>query len=150
MKKKSGKKANILLNEYGLTPLQERFCQLYAGDREFYGNGVETYLEVFNINKKNPNYYAVARSEASKLLTKPNIMARINDLLHEGGLNDEFVDKQHLFVIAQHANLAVKMEGIKEYNRLKKRIEDKMNNYMVINLSDVLARADQKERGNTK
>jgi hypothetical protein len=30
-----------------LNPKQEQFCQLYASDREFFGNGVESYIEVY-------------------------------------------------------------------------------------------------------
>jgi hypothetical protein len=46
-------------------------------------------------------------------------------MLDDAGLNDNFVDKQLLFVISQHADLNAKMKAIEQYNKLKQRITDK-------------------------
>lgn len=104
---------------------QEKFCQLYATDKEFFGNGVETYLEVYEIDKTKPNWYKTACSAASRLLSSVKVCQRINDLLEEGGLNDVFVDKQLGFLITQHSDFTNKLGAIKEYNKLKQRITDK-------------------------
>ncbi len=106
---------------------QERFCQLYATDREFFGNGVETYLEVYDINRKNPNWYQVACSAASRLLSNVKVIERINQILAETGFNDAAVDKQLSFLITQHADFQSKLGAIKEYNKLKKRIQDRLD-----------------------
>lgn len=106
---------------------QERFCQLYATDREFFGNGVETYLEVYEIDRSKSNWYKTACACASKLLSNAKVYNRINDLLDKNGLNDAFVDKQLLFLIQQQEDKKAKVAAIKEYNNLKQRITKKID-----------------------
>lgn len=125
--------------EFGLNLQQESFCQLYAlGDRDTFGNGTKCYLEVYGpdymlLNKK-PLSYQSAMVSASDLLRLPKIIDRINNLLETGGFNDENVDKQHLFLINQHADFKSKLGAIKEYNVLKKRINAiHQNNILVVN-----------------
>lgn len=107
-----------------LTPQQEKFCQLYASHREFFGNGVQSYIKAYDIDVgqgEGQQSYNSCRSTASEMLTNPNILARVNEIFEERGLNDMFVDKQLLFLITQHADLRVKLEAIKEYNRMRGR-----------------------------
>lgn len=111
--------------ETKLNPQQERFCQLYSSDREFFGNGVESYVEVYEPNKTKPNWYKTACVSASKLLSNPKVCERINGLLEEGGLNDQFVDKQLAFLITQHSEFGSKIAAIREYNKLKQRIVER-------------------------
>ena len=106
---------------------QERFCQLYATDETFFANGVQAYLEVYDIDKSKPNWYKTACVCASKLLSNAKVYNRINELLEEGGLNDEFVDKQLLFLINQQTDFRAKLGAMKEYNALKKRITSKLD-----------------------
>lgn len=115
--------------EKGLNLQQERFCQVYtSNDKELFGNGALSYLEVYgeeHIAKyKKQMTYAVAVVNASRLLTKAKIIERINELLETGGFNDENVDKQHLFLLNQHADLKTKLGAIREYNVLRKRIDN--------------------------
>ena len=105
-----------------LNPKQEEFAKLYASDQEFFGNGVQSYIEAYNPNQSKPNWYKTSCSRASELLSNPKVCARINQLLEEGGLNDQFVDKQLTFLITQHADFGSKMSAIREYNQLKSRI----------------------------
>ena len=104
-----------------LNPKQERFCQLYAGDREFFGNGTQSYIEAYKPKKKG-NWYQTARACAYELLTKPHILDRINEIFEARGLNDAFVDKQLEKLITQDADFKSKVQAIKEYNALKGRI----------------------------
>lgn len=108
-----------------LTPQQELFCQLYAGDREFFGNGVQSYIEAYNVDTSKPGWYRTARACASELLTKPNILERIDEIFEAHGLNDQFVDKQLEKLIVQDADFSAKMKAIAEYNKLKARITEK-------------------------
>jgi hypothetical protein len=108
-----------------LNPKQELFCQLFASDREFYGNGVDSYAEAYDIDISNPAKYKSAVVAASRLLTKDNILNRINEILEDGGLNDVFVDKQLRFLVTQNADLSTKRAAINDYNKLKQRITDK-------------------------
>lgn len=108
-----------------LTPKQERFCILFGSDKEFFGNGVQSYIEAFDPPRQNKGWYNAARADASRLLTKASILQRINEVMEEGGLNDVHVDKQLLLVITQNADFTSKVAAIREYNKLKARIQDK-------------------------
>lgn len=121
--------ANIIskTTESGLNDKQERFCELYATEREFFGNGVETYIEVYDPDKTKPNWYKTSCARASQLLSNIKVITRINDLLEINGLNDAFVDKQLHFLVTQHADFGNKLGAIKEYNKLKQRITDKID-----------------------
>jgi hypothetical protein len=102
------------------------FCELYSTDREFFGNGVESYGEAYNLDLSIARHYATARSNAHRLLTNANILARINNLLELGPLNDQSVDRELAFVITQKAELGPKVAAIKEYNAIKGRIIKKL------------------------
>lgn len=105
-----------------LTPKQERFCQLFVSE-EFFGNGTQAYSEAYDVDLSES--YRTAQVNASKLLSNTIICDRINELLDEAGLNDNFVDKQMLFMITQNADYAQKMAAIREYNKVKGRITNK-------------------------
>lgn len=103
-----------------LTMKQDIFCKLYATDPYIFGNAKECYIKAYNSNE------VTARSQASKFLELPHITARINEYLQMDGFNNENVDKQLLFVINQHKDLSTKVKGIQEYNKLKKRVTDRL------------------------
>lgn len=107
-----------------LNPKQEMFCQLYATDREFFGNGVQSYIEAYDPDQSKPNWYKTACATSSEILSNPKVCARINELLELSGLNDQFVDKQLQFLLVQHADFKSKLGAIREYNKLKQRISD--------------------------
>lgn len=108
-----------------LTPQQEMFCQLFASDREFFGNGVQSYIEAYDVDTSKPGWYNMAKSGAHENLTKPYILERINEIFEAHGLNDTFVDKQLEKLIVQDADYNAKMKAITEYNKLKQRITEK-------------------------
>jgi len=110
-----------------LPPDQELFCMLYASDEEFFGNGTQAYIKAYNIDATNKGSYNSARASASTLLTKTNILTRINEILEMGVLNDVFVDKELQFLIKQRSELSTKLGAIKEYNALKTRIQNKLD-----------------------
>lgn len=113
-------------SEAGLTVNQEKFCQLFCSydNKDLFGNGVQSYLEVYNIDRTKPNWYKTACAQASKLLSNAKVCERINKLLEGQGLNDMNVDKQLGFLLNQHADYKVKLGAIKEYNVLKERIKN--------------------------
>lgn len=122
MDEKDGK----TLEHPDLTPKQKRFCENYVS-QEFFGNGTQSYIEAYGIDVTQKGAYDTARACASETLAKPNVYNYINSLLEESGLNDAFVDKQLLFLISQHAEFSAKIAAIKEYNKLKQRITDKVD-----------------------
>lgn len=109
-----------------LNEKQELFCQYFASDREFFGNGVQAYIEAYDINVSKPGAYAAARTSAYRLLTNADILVRIDELFEARGLNDSFVDKQLEKLITQDAEFSAKIAAIKEYNSLKQRITKKV------------------------
>lgn len=110
---------------YKLTPQQERFCILYASDKEFFGNGVQSYIEAYNVDTGKRGWYNVAKSGAHENLTKPHILDRIEEIFEAHGLNDAFVDKQLEKLIIQDADFHAKMKAIAEYNKIKGRIVER-------------------------
>lgn len=104
-----------------LTLKEELFCRNYASSREFFGNGTRSYMDAYQTEDANS-----ASVLASRLLGKVSICQRIATLLTLQGWNDEFVDKQTLFLITQNADLKAKAAGVKIYNEVKKRITQKM------------------------
>jgi len=104
---------------------QQAFCKNYVS-KEFFGNGTESYIDAYKIDVSKPGAYAGARSSAWRMLTNADILAYINDLLDGQGLNDAFVDKQLLLILTQNADFGSKLGAIKEYNKLKQRIVEKV------------------------
>lgn len=121
-----------------LTPQQELFCQLYASDKEFFGNGVQSYAEAYGLDLGKPKDYSTAKAGASENLTKPHILERINEIFEAHGLNDTFVDKQLEKLIVQDADFNNKMKAIQEYNKLRQRITDKKDVSAEIKLEPIL------------
>lgn len=64
-----------------LTPRQERFCQLYTDEGSFFGNGVQAYIEVYDIDTTKTGWYKTACSAASRMLSNVKVTTRINSLL---------------------------------------------------------------------
>lgn len=116
---------------------QEKFCQLYASDAEFFGNGVQSYIEAYDPAKIG-NWYNTARSRASELLTSPNILNRVNELFEARGLNDVFVDKQLEKLITQDADFKSKIAAIKEYNAMRQRVVKKIEANITNNMAGFL------------
>lgn len=108
-----------------LNPKQELFCQLYSSDKEFFANGVQSYIQAYEVKLSKPGAYKSAQASASRLLSNAMICARINELLEMRGLNDTFVDKQLEFLITQHSSFDAKVRSIQEYNKLRGRITDR-------------------------
>ena len=119
-------------------PNWEKFCQLYAKDTEFFGNGTQSYIEAYprKAGQRQITYQS-ARVSASCLLTNPNILERINYLL-DLHLNDQIVDKNLGIVVLQNADFRAKVQAIKEYNQLKKRIKRKIDLVLPQPILDVL------------
>lgn len=116
-----------------LTPKQKLFCENYVS-KEFFGNGVQSYIDAYEIDLSEPNAYNSACVGAHDNLIKPNILGYINSMLDSAGLNDAFVDKQLLFLINQNAEFSAKISAIKEYNKLKQRITDKVKQEVEVSI----------------
>jgi hypothetical protein len=110
-----------------LTLKQERFCQLYArGTVDLYGNATRCYAEAYGVDLERGNYKR-AQMAGSRLVSNDIISDRINKLLEIESLNDVFVDAQLAFVIRQAGDFGAKVAGIREYNKIRGRITEKID-----------------------
>jgi hypothetical protein len=110
-----------------LNPEQELFCELYATDREFFGNGVQSYIEAYDIDVghgEGKTTYETCRARASQLLSNINVLARIDALLELGPLSTQNADKTLAFWMTQRAHPETSMNAVKEFNKLRGRIVD--------------------------
>lgn len=148
MEKKNKTTAKIFQTRSGhkLTPQQELFCKLYASDKEFFGNGVQSYIEAYGVDTSKKGWYAVACSGAHENLTKPHILERINEIFEAHGLNDTFVDKQLEKLIVQDADFNTKMKAIQEYNKLRARITEKKDVSAEIKLESILPKVKKRNK----
>lgn len=104
---------------------QDMFCKMYATNPHCLGNGTDCYIRAYSTEDKIISY-EVAKTSAGRFLLDDRFTARINEYLELDGFNNETVDKHHLFLIKQKKDLGVSMKGIEHYNRLKKRIDNKL------------------------
>lgn len=133
--------------EQMLNPQEEAFCQLYAGASEFFGNGVQSYIEAFDVTVgkgKGMTSYETCKVWAHKLLTRERVLKRINEIFEGRGLNDAFVDKQLEKLITQDAEFRPKLGAIQEYNKLKKRTTDTVQH--VHAFADIKGMSDEELR----
>jgi hypothetical protein len=97
---------------YTMTIKERLFCEYYL---EFKGDGVDAIKEAGYDVKNN----IVAAAMSYENLRKPHLMAYVNALLEEYGFNDDHVEKQHMFLLQQHADLKTKAKAIEMYYRLR-------------------------------
>lgn len=113
---------NTITKKKPLSIRREKFCQLYLDyDKDLFGNGVQCYLEVYDIDTSKPHYYKTACAAAGRLLSNVGVCDRIAELLGSAGFNDENITKQHLFLINQHKDFGVKMKALSDYYKLKNK-----------------------------
>jgi hypothetical protein len=89
----------------------KKFCDSYL---ELYGSGVDAiYAAGYE-----PKDRKIASCMAYEFLRYPHCIAYINDHLVEYGFSDTNVEKQHLFVMNQHADFQAKSKAIDMYYKL--------------------------------
>lgn len=126
MAKKEADDTMDVLKKYNLSLEQEMFCQYFTSPTEFFGNGVQSYASAYNVDLNTTSGYNSAKSSATRALKNTKILRRINDLIEAAGLNDINVDKQLYLLLNQNADYKSKLGAIREYNKLKQRITEKV------------------------
>lgn len=109
-----------------LNEKQLLFCKLYVSE-DLLGNGTLCYCKAYGYDPNDIKDYNNARHNASHLLSNNNVSQHINNLLEEGGLNDQHIDKRLLFLINQNEDKGTSLGAIREYNKLKQRITEKID-----------------------
>ncbi len=161
-KKKSQKKKKPVAVKPGLNPKHELFCQFYVKNSELFGNATLSYAEAYaysldELSRAKPmdaegkptddseyqKQYNVCSVEGHRLLRSPKIQDRLTKLLNEM-LKDDVVDRELVKVILQDHKPEAKVAAIREYNKLKARITEKVEHSGNISISNVL---DQLEHG---
>ncbi len=150
-----------------LNPQQEMFCQYYVKNKETYGNAAWSYAEAYGyklheedkqekevidpltkeVDYKRSDYdkaLQVCSSAGGQLLRNIEVDKRIKALLVEL-LNDTDVDSELARAIKQDHKWEVKVKAISEYNKLKKRTEER-NVTINFSLSDLLDDATDKDK----
>ena len=128
-----------------LKPQHELFCQLYVKNEELFGNGTLCYAEAYSYkldefshevekddqgekieDSEYTKAYNVCSVQAHALLRMPKVLQRITALLNEM-LKDDIVDAQLAKVILQDEKLEPKISAIREYNKIRQRITEKVD-----------------------
>ena len=114
-----------------LTNCQELFCRYYTTPGETWMNGYRSYAAAFGIEipdkpKKlmNKKEFAIADhvgTSASLLLRNLKVKNRINELIDEQ-ISDKTADRELQKVVLQDKELSPKIQAIKAYNELNKRV----------------------------
>lgn len=120
-------------NKFSLTETQKRFFEFYVTE-EFFCNWTKSYMKAYPDASEES-----ARRLASQLLTNIDILAYIDTLLTDMGLNDARVDKELAKLILQDEDKSVKIRAIWEYNKLKKRIVEKKEISWSLEIKDILS-----------
>jgi len=118
-----------------LNEKQKLFCDNFVS-KEFFANGFESYVDAYNVDLERNGAYESAKSAASRLLKNKDVCDYINSLLDDAGLNDNFVDKQLLFLINQQTDFGSKIAAIREYNKLKSRIVERVSQKIEIDTAN--------------
>lgn len=91
--------------EYSLTLKEKAFCEAYLDHR---GNGVKAAIKAgYKVKNR-----LVAAAIATENLSKPHIFQYVALKLEEYGFTDAGVEKQHLFLLNQHADLKSKAKAV--------------------------------------
>jgi hypothetical protein len=132
-----------------LTPQQESFCRYYVENSETRGNATESYGYAYDykldelpdddgiyqgvgklrkcIQKSTRRKaYDVCSVHGNRLVRSSKIQDRITKLYNEL-LRDDIVDRELSKVIMQDQERAPKIAAIREFNKLKQRITDKVD-----------------------
>lgn len=111
--------------EDALNPKQEMFCRLYATNRVYFANATLSYAAAYELNIEDKKVYNTASMAGSRLMGNDKILKRINELL--GAITNEEVDQELAYVIKQNDELSSKVAAIREWNKVKGRIVDKID-----------------------
>ena len=105
----------------------EEFAKVYVS-KENAGDPVAAYLQAYDLPQSKAKNI---KSKAYHLLREPRVMEKVENLWQEQieilGLTDHAVDMQLAALIHQCGDFRLKLDAIKEYNRLRQRVIDKLD-----------------------
>jgi hypothetical protein len=114
-----------LAQEFGINERQRRFCELYTNHDEHRGNGIQCYAMAYNVDLSKPGSYNAAKVNASRLLTKDNVLKYMAAIFEHSGLNDLAANQELLFTIRQNADFGSKVAGLRLWYDLNGKLNNK-------------------------
>ncbi len=143
---------------------QELFCQLYVNNDSTFANATACYANAYGYDLKNADRTPQTDEQGrtikfssdydrmentcsgggSRLLANMKINDRVNELFLLS-MNDNVVDQELMKVVKQNYKLDAKVSAVKEYNKLKQRIVDRLDHTsdgkpIQIQISEAVAR----------
>lgn len=104
-----------------LTFKQALFCELFCFDQWCFCNATVAYMKAYGMKESQRKS---AQVNGAKLLSNTIIRKYVNSLIDEHFDNKNF-DRRLTSLAFQNKNLVVSLGAVQEYNKLKKRIEEK-------------------------
>lgn len=95
------------------------------------GNGTISYCLAYGLDYLDRTTYNTASVSSHDLLRNPKIKTMMREILDDEGFNDEVVDARHMDIIINGRNQDSNT-AIKEYNNLRKRIDNTPQNNIVL------------------
>lgn len=117
--KKNKKQKKEIIGE-GLNEKQKLFCFLYVTDKDCFGNVTKAYKKAYNCT------LVVANKNAHRFMVNNGIIAYIDKLLLDF-YNEHEADTQLSYLMKQNKDTVTKLGAIKEFNKLKNRITEKVD-----------------------
>lgn len=121
---------------FKMSPRELLFCRYYlfgcSNDKQdvyfTIGNATRSYAMAYGkyLKIEEEKVYNQCGFNASMLLKKDKITTHLTKLLNDNGMNDLIIDSR-LMQIAVNASPKTAVEAIKEYNKLKMRILEKVD-----------------------
>lgn len=120
----------VLIGNFELSSQQEKFCVNMVTAGRTFNDPVFSYLEAYrdedldvdSIIKNSPEYTQYS-SNAYRVLSNENVKKRLGMLLSVCGFDENIIDCE-LMQLIQSSDPKVKLEAIREFNKLKGRIVD--------------------------
>ena len=130
------------ITKAGLTGEQERFTHFYVNDPDCFMNQSLAYSKAYGLAFETQGERGVCAAASSRLLRNERVLRRVNERL--AGLSDMDVDAELGYVIKQRDELGPKVQAVRVYNELKKRISAGNLNVGAI----IVIQQEQKEKLN--
>lgn len=124
----------ITVTQDKLTFKENLFCHYYATSGLAFGNATKAYGLAYEKNLGDKNQRLVANVEGSRMLAKPKIYNKCQELLNIK-ITIDIVDKELGKVILQDDDIRAKVAAIAEYNKVSGRITQRFK-YEFEELSD--------------
>lgn len=138
-KRNKRKQTLVKATAAGLSDKEFLFCQWYTNNNELRGNGVQAYGKAFNLDLSTSAKYNVAKSNASKLLSRLDVLKCIQSIFENDGLSETTVQNEHSFILRQNSDFGSKLGAVRlwyEINGRLRKVQEPTAMQFNINIED--------------